>query len=120
MNKSGIRILQMRCGFEHFEKFGSGEIKDSFPVVLKPDILKKCGFEENLKYALLPGAREFVLMLPVIGDGQNELRAYIKNNGECFARATMNNVPISNNIFHLHQLQNLYYALTGKELDLML
>lgn len=91
-----------------------------FPVVLKADILEKAGFTENKKYALLPEAREFVMALPVIGNSENEIRAYIKNNKECFARATLNNLPISNNIYNLHQLQNLYYALTGKELDVTL
>ena len=55
-----------------------------------------------------------------MGNQQNEIRAYIKTNQECFARASMNNIPLSNNIFHLHQLQNLYHALTGQELNVVL
>ena len=97
-----------------------GEIKDLFPVVLKPELLEKCGFIENKNYALLPDAREFKLVLPVIGNAQNEIHAYVKNNKECFGRATINNLPISNNFYHLHQLQNLYFALTGEELSISL
>lgn len=95
----------------------SGNGKEIYPVVLKAEILQKCGFTENEKYPLLPDAREFILVLPVIGNNNNEIRAYIKNNKECFARAVVNNLPVSNNVYHLHQLQNLYYALTNEELN---
>ena len=88
-----------------------------FPVVLSAPILEKCGFAENKKYALLPESREFVLVIPVMGSGEIEIRAYIKNNKECFGRAMLNTVPVSNNFYHLHQLQNLYFTLTGNELD---
>jgi hypothetical protein len=120
LHKTGVRILPFRCSFQHFELNEKGQAKDMFPVVLKADILEKAGFTETRKYALLPEAKEFVMALPVIGNSENEIRAYIKNNKECFARATLNNLPISNNIYNLHQLQNLYYALTGKELDVTL
>jgi hypothetical protein len=78
--------------------------------------LESAGFLENKDYPLSPQAREFKLQLPVIGNNKNEILAYIKNNKECFARAMVNGLPVSNNIFHVHQLQNLYYALTGEEL----
>src|ERR1044072_5121145 len=116
MQKTGVRILPVRCSFEHFALMSKGAEKDLFPVVLSPAILEKCGFVENKKYALLPESREFILVLPVMGSGEIEIRAYVKNNKECFARAMVNKVPVSNNVYHLHQLQNLYYALTGKEL----
>lgn len=86
---------------------------DFFPVVLNAEVLQQIGFAENKKYALLPAAREFILVLPVPGSAQVDLRGYIKNNGECFARAFANNEPISRNVFSLHALEDLYYALTG-------
>ena len=86
-------------------------------MLLKAEILQKCGFVENEKYPLWPAAREFILVLPVIGNANNEIRAYIKNNKECFARAVVNNLPVSNNLYHLHQVQNLYFALTNEELE---
>ncbi|MGV3529645.1 MAG: hypothetical protein ACO1OO_12170 [Flavisolibacter sp.] len=119
LHKAGVRILPVRCTFSHLEILGQSD-KDIFPVKLKADILEKCGFAENKKYALLPQAHEYILPLPVMGNQQNEIRAYIKTNQECFARASMNNIPLSNNIFHLHQLQNLYHALTGQELNVVL
>lgn len=116
MHKTGVRILTMPCNFQHFELMAKDGGKDLFPVVLVPSVFEKCGFSENKKYALLPESREFILVLPVMGSGAIEIKGYLKNNKECFARAMVNGVPISNNVHHLHSLQNLYCALTGDEL----
>jgi hypothetical protein len=120
MHKTGVRILTVRCTTEHFALLAKGGEKDLFPVVLSPPLLEKCGFAENNKYALLPESREFVLVVPVMGSGAVEIRAYVKNNKECFGRVMMAGVPVSNNFHHLHQLQNIYCSLTGNELELML
>lgn len=117
MHKTGVRILTVQCNFDHFALMAKDAAKDLYAVVLSPTILEKCGFVENKKYALLPESREFILVLPVMGSGEMEIRAYVKNNKECFARAMMNKLPVSNNIYHLHQLQNLYHVLTNKELE---
>lgn len=116
MHKTGVRILTVRCSFEHFALMAKGGEKDLFPVVLSAPILEKCGFAENKKYALLPDSREFIRVLPVMGSGDMEIRAYIKNNKECFGRVMLSGVPVSNNFYHLHQLQNIYFSLTGQEL----
>ena len=116
MHKTGVRILTMPCNFEHFALMAKDGGKDLFPVVLSPTVLEKSGFVENKKYALLPESREFILVLPVMGSGAVEIKAYVKNNKECFAMAVLTNVPVSNTIFHLHSLQNLYFAFTGQEL----
>ncbi|HJW15745.1 MAG TPA: hypothetical protein VJ499_01415 [Flavisolibacter sp.] len=116
MQKVNTRIITTRCTLQHFELIAKGQDKDMFPVVLKATVLEGAGFLENKEYPLCPQAREFKLQLPVIGNNKNEILAYIKNNKECFARAMVNGLPVSNNIFQLHQLQNLYYALTGEEL----
>ena len=120
MHKTGVRIVTVRCTPDHFALMAKGAEKDLFPVVLSPAVLEKCGFAENKKYALLPESREFILVLPVMGNGEIEIRAYVKNNKECFARAMMSKVPVSNNVHQLHQLQNLYYALSGEELQVTL
>jgi len=116
MQKVNTRITTTRCALQHFELIAKGQDKDMFPIVLKVSVLEGAGFQENKDYPLNPQAREFKLQLPVIGNNKNEICAYIKNNKECFARATVNGLPVSNNIFHLHQLQNLYYALAGEEM----
>lgn len=120
MHKTGVRILTVRCTFDHFALMAKGGEKDFFPVVLSAPVLEKCGFTENKKYALLPESREFILLLPVMGSGETEVRAYVKNNKECFGRVMLNKVPVSTNFYHLHQLQNVYQAITGQELELML
>lgn len=120
LHKAGVRILPVKCSFQHFELAAKGLVKDMFPIALKPDLLQKCGFIENKKYYQLPDVREFVLTLPVQGTNKNEIYAYVNSNNENYARATINDLIISSNFYNLHQLQNLYYALVGKELDLAL
>lgn len=119
LHKGGVRILPVKCTFAHFDLLAKGQTKDMFPIPLKTDIMQKCGFLENNKYYQSPEVREFVLTLPVKGTNTNEIRAYI-NKTETYARATVNELIITNNIHHLHQLQNLYYALTAAELDITL
>lgn len=116
LQKMTGRISTVRLDYRHFELAAAQGAKDFFPVVLKAEVLEQCGFAENKDYPLLPDAREFILVLPIAGSNKNELRAYIKNNKECFGRAMINGLPASNNFYQLHQLQNLYFALTGQEL----
>ena len=118
LHKFNGRITMIPCNYVHFDLLNKGEATTFFPVVLKPEQLTKCGFIENKDYPLAPQSREFILVLPVIGSNKNEIYGYVKSNGECFVRATVNGAIASNNFFHLHQLQNLYYMLTGEELDL--
>jgi hypothetical protein len=117
LQKVNNRISMVPCTYEHFDLLSKGETKALYPVVLKPELLEKFGFIENKDYPLAPGAREFILTLPINGNNKNEIFAYIKSNGECFGRAAVNGLPASNNFYHLHQLQNLYYTLTGEELS---
>ena len=112
------KISMVACDFTHFEQLHKGDPASFYPVMLKPELLQKCGFSENKDYPLLPQAREFKLVLPVIGNNNNELYGYVKNNGECFVRATVNNNVASVNFFQLHQVQNLFFCLTGKELEI--
>lgn len=115
--KASVRILPVKCTFEHFELLSKGMAKQMFPIALKPDVLTKCGFIENKKYYQYPEAREFILALPVMGNNKNEVYAYLNNKNESYARASANDKVISNNIYFLHQLQNLYYTLTGLEME---
>jgi len=113
MQKVDTRIIKKKCGPEHIALAAEGS-KNIYPIMLNGDILLRCGFIENKDYPLLPAAREFILLLP--GSSDAEIRAYTKNNGECFARAMLNKIAISVPVYHLHQLQNLYYALAGREI----
>jgi hypothetical protein len=118
--KQNNRIAGTECTLEHFELMRKGREADFFPVVLKAEILEKCGFEENKKYALYPQSREFALLLPLPGPQKQEVYAYIKNNGECFGRMMIAGAACSQNFYHLHQLQNLYFFVTGQELTVRL
>ena len=60
LQKINTRIIAVKCTYEHFELLKNGNAKDIFPVVLKAEILEKCGFVENKDYPLLPDAREFI------------------------------------------------------------
>jgi hypothetical protein len=117
LQKVNNRISMVKCSFEHFDLLSKGENKNMYPVVLKAELLEKCGFGENKDYPLAPSAREYILALPVNGSNKNEIYAYIKSNGECFGRASVDGLPASNNFYHLHQLQNLYFTVTGEELE---
>lgn len=118
LQKINNKISSVQCHFKHFEMFERGETKDVYPIVLKPEIFLKCGFNENKEYALLPQAKEFYLPLPVQGTEETGIYGYVKSNGEGFGRAIVNKFICSNNFFHLHQLQNLYFLMAGKELDI--
>ena len=120
LQKVNNKITTVKCTYTHFELLAKGDDKAIYPVVLKAELLDKCGFIENTSYALLPEAHEYILVLPISGTNKNEIYAYIKSNKECFGRATVNGLVVSQNFYHLHQLQNLYFALTGKELDIKL
>ncbi|WP_132052256.1 hypothetical protein [Pseudocnuella soli] len=118
LQKLSGKIAMTPCTAAHFAMLDRGEGATLYPVVLKPELLERCGFAENMDYPLRPGAREFRLVLPVIGGADTQLAGYVKSNGECFARAMVNGAAASNNVHQLHQLQNLHFALTGAELEL--
>lgn len=114
--KNNGRISTVSLSLVHFEMIAKHGANDFFPVLLKAELLTQSGFIENKDYALYPQAHEYSLQLAIPGLNKNELKAWIKSNGECFARALVNDLAISANVFHLHSLQNLYYALTAEEL----
>jgi len=89
------------------------------PIPLTPEILEKCGFSDNdyktgyIGINIKAGGitTEFVLTKPkLLGEFQNhfcwEFRA--------------GNIPFFLELEFLHQLQNLYFALTGEELHINL
>ncbi|MGE5522041.1 MAG: hypothetical protein ACM3VS_19110 [Candidatus Dadabacteria bacterium] len=118
--KIHTRILPVTATAAHFHLIETGGGKDLYPVTLKADILEKAKFTENKDYPLLPDAREFILLVPVQASSNVQLRCYIKSNKECFGRAFVNDIPASNTVHQLHELQNLYYGLTGEELPVTL
>jgi len=72
--------------------------------------LKDFGFTE-----VKDKAYHYTLKIPIDGENKNEIVGIIVNNNIVCCAIT-NGHWSSNNIFHVHQLQNLYFALTGMEL----
>jgi hypothetical protein len=95
-------------GFNLFE----GEMPSFYdhecePIPLTPEILERCGFEEIYK-------SDFTIRFDYklngkIGAGWNLINGHfhVRYIGEKFTH-----------VKHLHQLQNLYFALTGRELEI--
>jgi hypothetical protein len=99
---------------------GNGKANEFFPIVLSGPYFEKAGFIENKKYPLLPQAHEYLMDVPVQSSSIVQLKGYIKNNNESFARLFVNDLPASNPSYQLHQVQNLFYSLTGEELTVRL
>lgn len=75
------------------------------PIPLTPEIFQRLGFEEYTKTAYRTVTKEldYVFQLAFTGRGYHSSNAYT-------------NYPV----LYVHQLQNLYFALTGKELEITL
>lgn len=76
------------------------EINDIKPIPLTPEILEKAGFER-------------------IGN-KWKLKNISIGLGNSFISCLIGQTYIEPNLKHLHQLQNLYFALTGEELKIEL
>ena len=76
------------------------QVAAPYPIQLTPEILEKCGFEMHNDRGLWR-LNNFYLHFYTLSD-----------NEYCFKYNDFR----SSSIFYLHQLQNLYFALTGEEL----
>lgn len=75
-----------------------GDSEGYAPIELTEEILLKCGFEEKNSILEKDGIRLFKIR-------------------DLYFRG---NFPIKADVRYLHQLQNLYFALTGEELNVQL
>lgn len=75
---------------------------DFDPIPLTPELLEKCGFE------LLVGDYDFDTY------SKNGIEVWEHDEGYCHSYA------FGGDVDHLHQLQNLYFVLTGEELEIKL
>jgi hypothetical protein len=71
------------------------------PIPLTTELLEKCGFEaiSSTSFRIVTSDLDFIVPLSFTGNGYNTSIATTRN-------------PL----IYLHQIQNLYFALTGKEL----
>jgi len=103
IREHGIRCRYNRrdTGEEHSSLYDCSNLS---PIPLTPEILEKCGFEKRGKNGYY-------------GNGKgNLLYIDISNNSLLQAGAYDSWAILTTKLQHLHQLQNLYYALTGEEL----
>lgn len=74
------------------------------PIMITEEILLKCGFKEK-KYGVYH-----------VGDFSIRLHSYGYKKGMSY----LNGISLYTYPMYIHQLQNLYYALTGQELEVSL
>lgn len=114
-NGEYVNVYGLEKALERFErtKINDLYIEDFEPIPLTEEILLKCGFEDEdggfgrwlrLDYDIHNKNRH---MLYKIGIERIEM---------CSKGMTTADAPLK----HLHQLQNLYFALTGQELPVTL
>ncbi len=81
-----------------------GWLKEADPIILTPEILRECGFfKENNIHPEHWDMKDYKLTLSEVNDG---FEVYAS---EC---------TIGKAFKYLHQLQNVYYILTGEELEI--
>lgn len=112
---SEIYFSGIECNFEEGKKKHFANRIDNFePIPLTPEILEKAGFERvgrnyQIKHEL-PTKRIFIVSDTWIsGTWQNWAFSLNDENQQIFVA-----------LHSLHQLQNLYFALTGEELTINL
>ena len=101
--EEGVRLRQITAlGIYHVEQ----GFVDVFPIVLTEDILLKCGFE----FISSQQGQTYYHK-----DGWIVLQSY----GKWHYSPSLSNT-VGKSIDYLHQLQDLYFALTGEELNVEL
>lgn len=91
----------------HNDDITNGEaFKHITPIPLTPEILEKAGFENGCPYS-----KEYGHTAPK--------EAFFFEN-DYYPNEMSNGRSIGTEIKYMHQLQNLYFALTGEELPLIL
>lgn len=83
------------------------------PIPLTEELLLKCGFEtEHYGFSNVNIELSYGCFLCGGISQDYDVGLFVSTNGAEYA--------VSNEIKYLHQLQNIYYALTGKELEIIL
>ena len=94
-------------GYE-INRFKPFEFKHLEPIQLTEEILLKCGFEKKQEWYRHNEMKKYTIESGVIDltKGRYHIRQYISKDKSLHL----------SDLKYLHQLQNLYFALTGKEL----
>lgn len=97
LNSAGVQIEIQRHDFTIYD--GLENIEDYSPIPLTPEWIEKFGFERLFQKWVLDGYIYFC-------------------EGLVWLECDCNGAKFTNDIIYVHQLQNLYFALTGTELQL--
>lgn len=111
INELGIDMLCLKC-----EKSSFNELtKNIYPILLTEEWLLKLGFQKfKHKWSLSDGGLNEHWELD--GNDRHFLLYFLSNGVFAFNEPILYRECFSHNKY-VHQLQNLYYALTNKELD---
>ena len=109
-SKEIYEISELKKDVVHFKGFHAGEFyKDIEPIPLTEEWLLKFGFEDVTGvYYTLHISPDFKLLLIPADGFYPQLDKADENNWQSVSL---------NKIEHVHELQNLYFALTGEELE---
>ncbi len=114
----GEKIIKIDIGFEAVQRFEgtpiwSPELKDLKPIPITPELLKRAGFEKSIqtfsevnKYRI-----DIIKNTMFVSIWENEKKISWSLHSET---GWVSNYSIK----YIHQLQNLYFALTQKELEI--
>ncbi len=117
-----ISRTTFKVSHDYDNLFETADEEDCKPIELTTEILLKCGFEKSLHPKLDKncwsknyGSVEIIISNKIFFD------VYTKYNPSNEVREfNYNFITTNNGINHLHQLQNLFQTLTGKELKVNL
>lgn len=95
-------------------------VNDLIPIELTEEWLLKCGFQKKKDWSIHPNIRNYRYMLFLNNFIlRYDSRGYGDNSKPCFEFTFPNPIPEIYSVVkvkYIHQLQNLYFALTGEEL----
>jgi hypothetical protein len=110
-SKNGVVKVSKR----HFEDIEDNQI-DLFPIPLTEEWLLKFGFSKNINKSQIDG----IEMTLSIDDNKTIFSSCGKLDGGLVVLCLCAGNYFSNNLTYVHQLQNLYFALTNEELTIKL
>jgi len=109
--ESFLEVVSLGSRFETINErgllYGSDDIEEYNPIPLTEEILLKCGFEKTKYNFYIKRYNSKHYLLTNFNKGYTEMCV----NKICGGQAVTK---------YLHQLQNLYFALTGEELEIKL